>query len=120
MGDLCDMNDVDRFMRSAEGQEHLDETVRMLKGKTITGVTFSNETHAVMTTLHLSDGDILEVLQPDHEVEALRETFAEAIQEEYDKDYPERRNGNASRAGFRRNTAPFIVTWVHHPVRKSN
>jgi len=91
MGDLCDMNDVDRFMRSANGKEHLDEIVRMLKGKTITDVTFSNETHAVMTVLHLSDDDLLEVLQPDHEVEALRENFREAIQEEFDKDYPKRK-----------------------------
>ncbi len=93
MGDLCDMNDVDRFMRSAKGQEHLDEIVQMLKGKTITDVTFSNETHAVMTVLHFGDDNLLEVLQPDHEVEALREAFAEAIQEEYDKDYPARKEG---------------------------
>ena len=33
MGDLCDMNDVDRFMRSANGKKHLDIVVEMLKGK---------------------------------------------------------------------------------------
>ena len=70
MGDLCDMNDVDRFMQATKGQEHLDAIVRMLKGKTITGVTFSNEVYAVMTILHLSDGSTMRVLQPDHEVEA--------------------------------------------------
>lgn len=91
MGDLCDMNDVERFIRSARGKERLSTINEMLKGKTITGVKFSNEVHAVMTVLHLSDGNTLEVFQPDHEVEALRAAFAEAIQEEYAKDYPERR-----------------------------
>ena len=93
MGDLCDMNDVDRFMRSVRGQEHLDKIVGMLKGKTITDVTFSNEVHAVMTIVQLNDGNTVEFFQSDHEVEALREDFAATLQEEYDKDYPERWKG---------------------------
>ena len=93
MGDLCDMNDVDRFMRSTKGQEYLAGLIQMLKGKTITDVTFSNEVHSVVTVLHFNDGNSLAVFQPDHEVEALREDFQEAIQEEYDKDYPERKKG---------------------------
>ena len=100
MGDLCDMNDVDRFMRSANGKEHLEGVVRLLKGKTIADVAFSNQVHAVMMILRLSNGDTMEILQPDHEVEAIREAFAEAIEEEYFKDYPERKDSEFIRSGF--------------------
>lgn len=91
MGDLCDVNDCDRFMRSSQGKAHLDEIVAMLKGRTITDVTFSNEVHHVMTTLCLDDNSEFIVFQPSLEVDALREEFADAIREEYYKDYPERR-----------------------------
>lgn len=93
MGDLCDVFDLERFMRSEEGRKHLDEIIEKLKGKTIVDVSFSNEVHSVMTVLHLSDGSTLEVFQADHDVGVLRETFAAAIEEEYFKDYPERRRG---------------------------
>jgi len=85
------MNDIDRFVRSEAGKAHLDEIVAMLKGRTITEVDFSNEVHCVATTLHLDDGETFVVFQPSLEVDALREEFADAIQEEYFKDYPERR-----------------------------
>ncbi len=91
MGDLCDTNDCDRFMRSIAGKAHLDEIVAMLKGRTITEVTFSNETRCVMTTLLLDDSSEFVVFQPSLDVDALREEFAEAIREEYYVDYPERR-----------------------------
>ena len=91
MGDVCDVNDLERFLRSAAGRAHLDEIVAMLKGRTITEVTFSNEVHCVATTLRLDDGGSFLLFQPSLEVEVLREEFAEAIEEEYYKDYPERR-----------------------------
>ena len=91
MGDLCNMNDLERFLRSAEGKAHLDEIIAMLKGRTITDVDFSNEVHCIATTLHLDDGESFVMFQPSLEVDALREQFAEAIEEEYYKDYPERR-----------------------------
>jgi hypothetical protein len=91
MGDLCNMNDCERFLRSKDGKAHLDEIVAMLKGRTITEVTFSNEVHCVATTLCLDDNSEFAIFQPSLEVDALREEFAEAIQEEYYKDYPERR-----------------------------
>ncbi len=91
MGDLCNMNDCERFLRSKDGKAHLDEIVAMLKGRTITEVTFSNEVHCVATTLCLDDNSEFVIFQPSLEVDALREEFAEAIQEEYYKDYPERR-----------------------------
>ena len=92
MGDICDMNDCERFLRSESGQAHLDEIVAMLKGRTIVDVTFSNEVSCIATTLHLDKGGGgFVVFQPSLDVDALREEFAEAIEEEYYKDYPERR-----------------------------
>ena len=93
MVDICDMNDLERFLRSTQGQAHLDEIIAMLKGRTITDVTFTNEVHRIATTLTLDDGGCFVVFQPSLEVDALREEFAEAIEEEYYKDYPERRPG---------------------------
>jgi len=91
MGDICNMNDIERFMRSPEGQAHLDEIIAMLKGRTITNVSFSNEVQCIETTLHLDDGETFVVYQPSLEVDALREEFEDVIQREYYKDYPERR-----------------------------
>ncbi|MCX5758626.1 MAG: hypothetical protein NTU83_09000 [Candidatus Hydrogenedentes bacterium] len=63
MGDLCNMNDCDRFMRSIAGKAHLDEIVAMLKGRTITEVSFSNEIYCVATTLCLDDNSEFIVLR---------------------------------------------------------
>ena len=38
MGDLCNMNDIDRFLRCRKGKAHLKKIVAMLKGRTITVV----------------------------------------------------------------------------------
>ena len=91
MGDICNQNDCDRFMRCRKGKAYLKKIVAMLKGRTITNVTFSNEVQYVATTLHLDDGETFLLFQPSLEVDALREEFAEVIEEEYYKDYPERR-----------------------------
>jgi hypothetical protein len=85
------MNDIDRFARSPEGQAQLEEFRAMLKGRTITDVTFSNEVHCVETTLHLDDGETFVVFQPSLDVDVIRMEFAEAIQREYYVDYPERK-----------------------------
>ena len=93
MGDICDMNDCARFVRSRKGKAHLRKIVAMLKGRTITNVMFSNEVHCIATTLCLDDNSEFVVFQPSLEVDALREQFAEAIEKEYYKDYPERQPG---------------------------
>ena len=97
MGDLCDMNDVDRFLRSAEGRKHLESLKSQLVGKRIKDVTFSNEVFGIMTTLHLDDGGTFRVLDLSLTVETLRDEFPEAIEEEYYKDYPERKPAESSR-----------------------
>ena len=91
MGDICDMNDLERFLRSLEGQAHLEEIRQMLKGRTIMDVEFPNEVHFIATTLHLDDGETFAVFQPSLEVEAIREQFEEALEREYYVDFPERR-----------------------------
>ena len=91
MGDLSNMNDLERFLRSPEGQAHLEEIRAMLKGRTITDVTFSNEVNFIETTLSLDDGETFVLFQPSLEVDALREEFADVIQREYYVDYPERK-----------------------------
>jgi len=91
MGDICDMNDLERLLRSSEGQAHLEEIRQMLKGRTIIDVSFCNEVHFISTTLHLDDGGTFFITQPSLEVDALREQFEEVIEREYYVDYPERR-----------------------------
>jgi len=91
MGDICDMNDLERWLRSPEGQAHLEEIRQMLLGRTITEVSFSNEVHFIATTLHLDDGELFVVYEPSLEVEAIRGQFEEVIEREYYEDYPERR-----------------------------
>ena len=91
MGDGYDHADIERFVRSSEGQEHLEETRRMLVGLTIQEVSFSNETHCLATTLHLDDGETFVVFQPSLEVQALREQFEETLEREYYVDFPERK-----------------------------
>ena len=91
MGDICDMNDLERFLRSSEGHAHLEEVRQMLKGRTVVDVEFSNEVHFIATTLHLNDGETFAVFQPSLEVEAIREQFEDALEREYYVDFPERR-----------------------------
>ena len=97
MGDACDRGDLARFLRSPEGQAHLDEIRRMLQGRTIVNVSFSNETQCIATTLHLDDGESFAVFQPSLDVEAVREQFGGILEREYYADFPERKPGNPSR-----------------------
>ena len=90
MGDLSDMNDLHRFMRSKEGKEELKKICAALKGRTITGVDFSNEIHGVATTLSLDDGESFVVFQPSLELGAIRDEFADVLQREYERDHRRR------------------------------
>jgi hypothetical protein len=90
MGDLCNLNDLDRFLRSSEGQAHLEEIRAMLKGRTITDLSFTNEVQFIETTLHLDDGETFLIIQPSLDVDTLREEFADVLRREYYVDYPER------------------------------
>jgi len=91
MGDITNMNDIDRFMRTEEGKAHLDEIRGMLEGHTINKVSFSNEMQFIATELLLDDGETFVVFQPSLDVDVLREAFGEVLDREYYKDYPDRR-----------------------------
>ena len=84
MGDVCDMHDLERFSRSPEGQACLAETRRMLEGRTIQKVTFSNEVSYLATTLELDNGEFFFISQPSLEVGAIREEFEEVLDHEQD------------------------------------
>ena len=83
MGDICKMNDLERFMRSPEGQVHMEEIRQMLMGHKIVDVIFSNEVHFIATTLHLDDGGTFFITQPSLEVENIQNDFEEVIEREY-------------------------------------
>ncbi len=91
MGDICDLHDIERFMRSNAGKSHLAELRQALVGRTITDVTFANEIDFIATTLHLDDGDTFFIAQPSLQVEAIRKQFEEVLEAEYYADYPERK-----------------------------
>ncbi len=91
MGDGSDHADIARFMRSAEGQAYLSGMAGALTGRRIEGVLFENATHHLSTVLRLDDGRTFSMVQPGHEAEVLRSQFGRAIQEEYYREYPERR-----------------------------
>jgi len=91
MGDGSDHADIARFMRSAQGQAYLQDLAGALSGRRIKGVVFENQTHYLATVLRLDDGRTFSVVQSEHEAEGLRRKFGGAIQEEYYRDYPERR-----------------------------
>lgn len=90
MGDLCDANDLDRFLRSEEGKNSLLEIRDQLVGRTIDDVAFSNEVGFIATVLHMDDGTTFLVVQPSLEVQAIREEFQGVLDREYLKDYPKR------------------------------
>ena len=62
-----------------------------LTGRRIEGVAFENATHHMVTVLRLDNGGTFSAVQPQHEAEGLRRDFGGCIQEEYYREYPERR-----------------------------
>ena len=91
MGDISDMHDLERFMRSPEGLAHLEAIRQKLTNRTILGVDFINEVHFIAISLSLDNGGTFSVTQSSLEVETLRIAFEEAIEREYFVDFPERK-----------------------------
>ena len=91
MGDLSNMYELDRFLRSAEGQGCLDETRQALLGRTIEDISFSNEGSFIATILHLDDGNTFFVAQASLDVGAIREQFDAVLEREYYRDFPDRK-----------------------------
>ena len=91
MGDISNMNDIERLMRSQEGQEELEKIRQMLLGRTIKSVEFSNEVHCIATTLRFDDGETFVVFQPSLDLDAIRDEFADVLERERLIDYPDRK-----------------------------
>ena len=92
MGDASDMRDIDRFMRSPEGQAHLSEIRNALVGRSIESVEFTNGIHGSDVELVFDDDGTFECELAGLDVETLRDEFEAVLEREYYKDYPERRN----------------------------
>ena len=90
MGDASDWSELDRFMRSAEGQAYLDEIRQSLVQRTITSVEFINATHHIIVKLSLDDGTSHEYWHPELDVDQLRVDFEKVLEREYRLDYPDR------------------------------
>ena len=91
MGDFSDMRDIDRFLRCNGGKRRLEEIRAMFVGKTVAQVEFSNDVDSVLVTISFTTCESIECFLPELMLDALRETFQADIQEEYWRDYPDRR-----------------------------
>jgi hypothetical protein len=75
MGDGADYNDIDRFLNSNSGREHLNIIRRSLIGKIIADVHFENNTQNVKTLLTMDGGSRFYCTQTCHDVNVIRELF---------------------------------------------
>lgn len=82
MGDGADYNDIERFLTSRSGQEHLKNIRRTLVNKKIADVHFENNTQNVKTLLLMDNGSRFYAIQPCHDVNVIRELFGDEIERE--------------------------------------
>lgn len=75
MADGSDYNEIDQFLHSKSGKDHLDTIRRSLIGKTIADVKFENNTESVKTLLVMENGSRFFCIQPCHHVDTIRELF---------------------------------------------
>ena len=92
MGDISDMHDLNRFMRSPEGKKHLDTIRQKTKDLTIIDVEFINEIHFIAINIILDDEQAISVTQPSLEISALQKVFEVVIERKYYVDFPERKD----------------------------
>jgi len=79
MGDGSDYSDLERFLNSHSGKEHLSIIRRSLIGKTIAEVRFENNTQNVKTVLIMDSGSRFSFIAPCHDISVVRELFGEAM-----------------------------------------
>ena len=92
MGDICNMNDLERFMRSEEGRAEMDRVRDILLNGGIVGVAFESNISEIMLVLDVVHGlETKTICLPIWSVDELRSEFEEAIEREYFVDYPERK-----------------------------
>lgn len=91
MGDACNMNDLERFMRSPEGKAHLERIRKCTISRRVIGVEFSNDIDTIGIELNFDDGTTFACRRPEMDIDALREEFTEVLEREYYVDFPERK-----------------------------
>ena len=91
MGDISNMHDVSRYLRCDAGKKRLEEIRALFVGKTVAEVSFSNDVDSVLVTITFTSGENVELFLPELMLDAIKETFGAEIQEEYYRDFPERR-----------------------------
>jgi len=91
MGLLCDQADMDRFMRTKEGQEVLSKFRKRLLRHTIEDVEFVRLSSHIAAHLTLDNGDVVQLLPPFLEVDTIRNQYPKLLDREYYKDYPDRK-----------------------------
>ncbi len=77
MGSLSDQNDLARFMRSPEGQAHLEAIRKRYVGRRIRAVTWENQVYHTAVKLHLGSGDVFTFPGPD--IVEIREEYPEVF-----------------------------------------
>jgi len=91
MGDIADLNDLERLLRSQEGRAFLETIRQSLVNRTIVNVDFTNEVHFITTTLLLEDGTTVSLTHPDLDIGNIRKQFEAVLDREYYVDFPERK-----------------------------
>jgi hypothetical protein len=91
MGDVSDEYDIIRFMRCAAGQKVLAAVRKELRGRWISDLAFNAHPMGIVIHIHFHDGDPIQVLMPELLLHRIQEEYEEEIEEEYYRDFPERR-----------------------------
>lgn len=84
MGEPSNTRDIQRFHRSEGGQTRLNEYATMHKIRTVTDVSFANETSWLPTILHLAGGSFM-VFEPSLERTFMRIERADVLKQARDR-----------------------------------
>ncbi len=90
MGSLSDQNDLVRFMRSPEGQTHLETLRSRYAGRRINAVTWENQVYHPAMKIHLCSGETISSPGPD--ITDIREEYPEV----FDRPGTEEDTGNTA------------------------
>ena len=91
MGDASDRADVERFIRSTVGQKVLGKTRKAFQGLWISDISFAPRVEGVMGTITFHAGNPVDVLLPNLSLGRIRDAYEDVLEEEYYRDFPDRR-----------------------------
>ena len=92
MGSLCDMADIERFMRSPEGEARMNAIAQDFVGKTVTSLEFDADIDRVTVCLVFNSGESSVGITLDElDVDSIRAEYPDMLKREYFVDFPERK-----------------------------